>query len=206
MNAPANITSKGRLTQIIGAVVDVEFEGGLPAILNALETTNTDPRTGEKIRLVFEVAQHLGEHDEVGAQGPERIREGGRAVLLDEEDRLAAAVPSGGEAEAVARVVVHLGGAGEVQVVFGQPDRDDLIVEPAARGDDDGVSAAENDLEDLARWLIGIRLEGSPVGLRQRSIALSRVSDLRSCMKRGRMRRPQSGAVRSLFAVSCGPA
>jgi len=62
MNAPANITSKGRLTQIIGAVVDVEFEGGLPAILNALETTNTDPRTGEKIRLVFEVAQHLGEN------------------------------------------------------------------------------------------------------------------------------------------------
>jgi len=62
MNAPANITSKGHLTQIIGAVVDVEFEGGLPAILNALETTNTDPRTGEKIRLVFEVAQHLGEN------------------------------------------------------------------------------------------------------------------------------------------------
>jgi F-type H+-transporting ATPase subunit beta len=62
MNAPANITSKGRLTQIIGAVVDVEFEGGLPAILNALETTNTDARTGEKIRLVFEVAQHLGEN------------------------------------------------------------------------------------------------------------------------------------------------
>src|SRR3984885_8757836 len=62
MNAPANITSKGRLTQVIGAVVDVEFEGNLPAILNALETTNTDPRSGEKIRLVFEVAQHLGEN------------------------------------------------------------------------------------------------------------------------------------------------
>ncbi|HWA90853.1 MAG TPA: F0F1 ATP synthase subunit beta [Rhizomicrobium sp.] len=62
MNAPANITSKGKLTQVIGAVVDVEFEGALPAILNALETTNTDPRTNEKIRLVFEVAQHLGEN------------------------------------------------------------------------------------------------------------------------------------------------
>jgi F-type H+-transporting ATPase subunit beta len=62
MNAPVKITSKGRLTQVIGAVVDVEFEGGLPAILNALETTNTDPRTGEKVRLVFEVAQHLGEN------------------------------------------------------------------------------------------------------------------------------------------------
>ena len=62
MNAPANINAKGRLTQVIGAVVDVEFDGDLPAILNALETTNIDPRTGEKIRLVFEVAQHLGEN------------------------------------------------------------------------------------------------------------------------------------------------
>jgi F-type H+-transporting ATPase subunit beta len=54
--------AKGRLVQIIGAVVDVEFDAGaLPNILNALETTNVDPRTGNKIRLVFEVAQHLGE-------------------------------------------------------------------------------------------------------------------------------------------------
>jgi len=62
MNAPVKIANKGKLLQIIGAVVDVEFEGGLPAILNALETTNTDPRTNEKVRLVFEVAQHLGEN------------------------------------------------------------------------------------------------------------------------------------------------
>ena len=54
--------SKGKLIQVIGAVVDVEFEGELPAILNAIETTNTDPKTGKKIRLVFEVAQHLGEN------------------------------------------------------------------------------------------------------------------------------------------------
>jgi F-type H+/Na+-transporting ATPase subunit beta len=52
----------GRIVQIIGAVVDVEFEGHLPAILNALETTNTDQRTGEPFRLVLEVAQHLGEN------------------------------------------------------------------------------------------------------------------------------------------------
>lgn len=52
----------GRLVQIIGAVVDVEFEGQLPAILNALETTNTDQRTGQPFRLVLEVAQHLGEN------------------------------------------------------------------------------------------------------------------------------------------------
>jgi F-type H+/Na+-transporting ATPase subunit beta len=61
MNAPIK-TSKGRLSQIIGAVVDVEFEGELPAILNALETTNIDAKTGKKVRLVFEVAQHLGEN------------------------------------------------------------------------------------------------------------------------------------------------
>src|SRR3984957_1119077 len=63
MNAHAKIGNKGRLLQVIGAVVDVEFNGGeLPAILNALETTNTDARTGEKFRLMFEVAQHLGEN------------------------------------------------------------------------------------------------------------------------------------------------
>src|SRR3954463_11626021 len=52
----------GKLVQIIGAVVDVEFEGHLPAILNALETTNVDQRTGQPFRLVLEVAQHLGEN------------------------------------------------------------------------------------------------------------------------------------------------
>src|ERR1700724_3178996 len=53
MATPANQT--GRITQVIGAVVDVQFEGHLPAILNALETKNGGNR------LVLEVAQHLGE-------------------------------------------------------------------------------------------------------------------------------------------------
>ena len=48
--------STGRVTQVIGAVVDVSFEGELPAILNALETVNNGSR------LVLEVAQHLGEN------------------------------------------------------------------------------------------------------------------------------------------------
>ncbi|MDB5599094.1 MAG: atpD [Xanthobacteraceae bacterium] len=48
-------TSVGRITQVIGAVVDVQFDGDLPAILNALETKN------QGNRLVLEVAQHLGE-------------------------------------------------------------------------------------------------------------------------------------------------
>ena len=46
----------GRVTQVIGAVVDVEFDDNLPGILNALETKNGD------IRLVLEVAQHLGQN------------------------------------------------------------------------------------------------------------------------------------------------
>jgi len=62
--APAAVAgiATGRVSQVIGAVVDVEFEGHLPAILSALETTNTDQRTGEPFRLVLEVAQHLGEN------------------------------------------------------------------------------------------------------------------------------------------------
>jgi F-type H+-transporting ATPase subunit beta len=47
--------SKGKITQIIGAVVDVKFDGELPEILSALECKNG------KNRLVLEVAQHLGE-------------------------------------------------------------------------------------------------------------------------------------------------
>jgi F-type H+-transporting ATPase subunit beta len=45
----------GKIRQVMGAVVDVQFEGHLPEILNALETTNQGQR------LVLEVAQHLGE-------------------------------------------------------------------------------------------------------------------------------------------------
>ncbi|MBR9842430.1 MAG: F0F1 ATP synthase subunit beta [Rhodobacteraceae bacterium] len=48
--------AKGKVTQIIGAVVDVQFEDELPQILNALDTENN----GKK--LVLEVAQHLGEN------------------------------------------------------------------------------------------------------------------------------------------------
>jgi len=46
----------GSVTQVLGAVVDVQFEGELPAILNALHVDNQGQR------LVLEVAQHLGEN------------------------------------------------------------------------------------------------------------------------------------------------
>jgi F-type H+/Na+-transporting ATPase subunit beta len=57
MNAPMKSASNklGRVTQVMGAVVDVQFDGPLPEILNALETDNNGNR------LVLEVAQHLGE-------------------------------------------------------------------------------------------------------------------------------------------------
>jgi len=60
--APAAVAGQGKIAQVIGAVVDVEFDGHLPGILNALETQNVDQKTGEPFTLVLEVAQHLGEN------------------------------------------------------------------------------------------------------------------------------------------------
>merc|ERR1711865_1262328 len=48
--------ARGRVTQVIGAVVDVQFDGELPPILNSLEVEDHD------VRLVLEIAQHLGEN------------------------------------------------------------------------------------------------------------------------------------------------
>ena len=50
------MSQAGKITQVIGAVVDVQFTDTLPAILNALETDNNGNR------LILEVAQHLGEN------------------------------------------------------------------------------------------------------------------------------------------------
>merc|ERR1711971_1209582 len=52
--APAG--HKGKISAVIGAVVDVQFEDGLPEILNALDVPGREPR------LVLEVAQHMGEN------------------------------------------------------------------------------------------------------------------------------------------------
>ncbi|MGB6230435.1 MAG: F0F1 ATP synthase subunit beta [Litorimonas sp.] len=54
--ANTNIPATGKISQVIGAVVDVEFDGNLPEIQNALETEN------QGSRLVLEVAQHLGQN------------------------------------------------------------------------------------------------------------------------------------------------
>ena len=55
MNAMTGSNKMGRVTQVTGAVVDVQFDDHLPEILSALETDNNGRR------LVLEVAQHLGE-------------------------------------------------------------------------------------------------------------------------------------------------
>merc|ERR1711865_506928 len=53
----AKVSGVGKISQVIGAVVDVQFEGQLPPILNALEVEDCS------YRLVLEVAQHLGGHN-----------------------------------------------------------------------------------------------------------------------------------------------
>jgi len=68
-------TGKGKIVQVIGPVVDVEFtDGKLPKILNALKLTNPSI-SNEKDNLTLEVAQHLGENTV-------------RAVAMDTSDGL----------------------------------------------------------------------------------------------------------------------
>ncbi len=74
----------GKITQVIGAVVDVQFEDHLPEILNALETDNNGTR------LVLEVAQHLGEStvrtiamdSTEGLVRGERVTDTGKAIQV----------------------------------------------------------------------------------------------------------------------------
>jgi F-type H+-transporting ATPase subunit beta len=99
--------SNGRLTQVIGPVVDVEFpDGKLPAIFNALTVTNT-AISDQPWNLVLEVAQHLGENTV-------------RAVAMDSTDGLVrgAEVRDAGEG-----IAVPVGEAtlGRIMNVVGEP-------------------------------------------------------------------------------------
>jgi len=91
----------GRISQVIGAVVDVQFEGDLPPILNALETDN------QGRRLVLEVAQHLGESTV-------------RAVAMDLTDGLIRGQSVTDTGEAIA-VPVGEGTLGRIINVVGEP-------------------------------------------------------------------------------------
>ena len=99
MATPANQT--GRITQVIGAVVDVQFEGHLPAILNAIETKNGGNR------LVLEVAQHLGKSTV-------------RTIAMDTTEGLVRGQEVSDTGEPI-RVPVGAGTLGRIMNVIGEP-------------------------------------------------------------------------------------
>ena len=70
------MSKEGKITQIIGAVVDVNFNGDLPEIYTALEADNS----GNK--LVLEVAQHLGENDvrTIAMDATEGLKRGDKVI------------------------------------------------------------------------------------------------------------------------------
>ena len=70
------MSKKGKITQIIGAVVDVNFENELPEIYTALEANNS----GNK--LILEVAQHLGENDvrTIAMDATEGLKRGDKVI------------------------------------------------------------------------------------------------------------------------------
>jgi F-type H+/Na+-transporting ATPase subunit beta len=91
----------GRITQVIGAVVDVQFDDHLPPILNALETNN------QGSRLVLEVAQHLGEGTV-------------RTIAMDTSEGLVRGQEVNDTGEAIA-VPVGEGTLGRIMNVIGEP-------------------------------------------------------------------------------------
>jgi F-type H+-transporting ATPase subunit beta len=91
----------GHISQVIGAVVDVHFEGDLPEILNALETDN------HGVRLVLEVAQHLGENTV-------------RAIAMDTTEGLVRGQPVHDTGQPIA-VPVGDGTLGRIVNVIGEP-------------------------------------------------------------------------------------
>ena len=52
----------GRVVQVIGAVIDIEFPEGLPEIYNAVRIVSDGAGGSQKIDVVAEVEQHLGEN------------------------------------------------------------------------------------------------------------------------------------------------
>merc|ERR1711988_1949832 len=95
----AEAGNMGRISAVIGAVVDVQFDGELPEILNSLEVQDHD------IRVVLEVAQHLGENTcrTIAMDATEGLRRG--QAVLDTGDPIA--VPVG--PEMLGRIVNVLG-------------------------------------------------------------------------------------------------
>jgi F-type H+-transporting ATPase subunit beta len=97
----ATTNATGKITQVIGAVVDVQFDGHLPEILNALETENQGQR------LVLEVAQHLGESTV-------------RTIAMDSSEGLVRGQKVSDTGQPIA-VPVGAGTLGRIMNVIGQP-------------------------------------------------------------------------------------
>ncbi|CAG7590203.1 MAG: F0F1 ATP synthase subunit beta [Candidatus Midichloria sp.] len=95
------MANKGVITQVIGAVVDVRFEGGLPPILNAISCTHQDKE------LVFEVAQHIGESEV-------------RAIAMDITDGLKRGIEVFDKGEPIS-VPVGRETLGRIMNVIGEP-------------------------------------------------------------------------------------
>merc|ERR1711998_572044 len=95
----ARAASTGKISAVIGAVVDVQFDDELPPILNALEVQD------HNIRVVLEVAQHLGENTvrTIAMDATEGLKRGQGVVDTDAP----IAVPVG--AEMLGRIVNVLG-------------------------------------------------------------------------------------------------
>ena len=104
--APAKTASAiggktGKVVQVMGAVVDVQFDGHLPEILNALETDNGGNR------LVLEVAQHLGENTV-------------RTIAMDSTEGLVRGQPVGDTGDPI-EVPVGDETLGRIMNVIGEP-------------------------------------------------------------------------------------
>jgi F-type H+-transporting ATPase subunit beta len=101
----------GRVFQVIGAVVDVQFDGDLPPILNALETDNNGNR------LVLEVAQHLGENTV-------------RCIAMDTSEGLVRGQPVADTGSPI-MMPVGAGTLGRIMNVIGEPidDAGDVVHE-----------------------------------------------------------------------------
>jgi F-type H+-transporting ATPase subunit beta len=97
----AATNATGKITQVIGAVVDVQFDGHLPEILNALETDNQGQR------LVLEVAQHLGESTV-------------RTIAMDSSEGLVRGQKVSDTGQPIA-VPVGAGTLGRIMNVIGEP-------------------------------------------------------------------------------------
>ena len=94
-------TQTGKVTQVIGAVVDVAFEGSLPEMQNALHIAHQGKT------LVLEVAQHLGQHTV-------------RTIAMDSTDGLVRGTPVTDTGEPI-RVPVGPGTLGRIMNVIGEP-------------------------------------------------------------------------------------